>query len=112
MKVENMEIDNIEEWLRWNWEKVASLVMFAVAVGALFFAMCERNKWKASESPVPPARHGADGKFKPSPNLNYCGYIGTLGGPYNRGNGRFWSLLPLGAMNGAIICPGAPCFAR
>ena len=59
MKVESMEIDNIEEWLRRNWEKAASPVMFAVAVGALFFAMCERNKWKASESPVPPARHGA-----------------------------------------------------
>ena len=59
MKVHSMEIDDIKAWQRPGCEKVSFPVMFAVAVGALFFAMREINNSKAAGSPVPSARHGA-----------------------------------------------------
>ena len=57
MNPRSINLDNIREWFRQDWEKVVFMMVFTIAAIAVFFAVREMNRWKVEATPVPPGRH-------------------------------------------------------
>ena len=54
MNPRNINLGNIKEWLRHDWEKGIFMVVFTIAAIAVIFAVREINRWKVEATPVPP----------------------------------------------------------
>ncbi|MDP7741479.1 MAG: hypothetical protein QGF67_08570 [Lentisphaeria bacterium] len=63
MNLPNINLDNIKEWLRHDWEKGIFMVVFAIAAIAVLFAVREINRWKVEAAPVRPGRHISNKMF-------------------------------------------------
>jgi len=57
MNLRSINFGNTREWLRHDWEKGIFMVVFTIAIIAVFFAAREINRWKVEATPMPPGRH-------------------------------------------------------
>ena len=57
MNPRTINLDNIREWLRHDWEKGIFMVVFIIAIIAVLLSVREINRWKVEATPVPPGRH-------------------------------------------------------